>query len=104
MSSPLPGTEVFRANKEDLKEIFNPEDESWLKIGTLLRNKHVNVKINVNKLATRHLGILAMTGMGKSNLVSVIAKSISEIPGTMVIFDYNDEYRFLSGDSKNLLF
>ena len=34
---PLPGTEVFRANKEDLKEIFNPEDESWLKIGTLLR-------------------------------------------------------------------
>lgn len=100
---PLPGTEVFRANKEDLKEIFNPEDESWLKIGTLLRNKHVNVKINVNKLATRHLGILAMTGMGKSNLVSVIAKSISEIPGTMVIFDYHDEYRFLSGDNINFV-
>jgi len=100
---PLPGTEVFRANKEDLKEIFNPEDESWLKIGTLLRNKHVNVKINVNKLATRHLGILAMTGMGKSNLVSVIAKSISEIPGTMVIFDYHDEYRFLNGDNINFV-
>ena len=100
---PLPGTEVFRVNKEDLKEIFNPEDESWLKIGTLLRNKHVNVKINVNKLATRHLGILAMTGMGKSNLVSVIAKSISEIPGTMVIFDYHDEYRFLSGDNINFV-
>ena len=100
---PLPGTEVFRANKEDLKEIFNPEDESWLKIGTLLRNNHVNVKINVNKLATRHLGILAMTGMGKSNLVSVIAKSISEIPGTMVIFDYHDEYRFLNGDNINFV-
>ena len=100
---PLPGTEVFRANKEDLKEIFNPEDDSWLKIGTLLRNSHVNVKINVNKLATRHLGILAMTGMGKSNLVSVIAKSISEIPGTMVIFDYHDEYRFLSGDNINFV-
>jgi DNA helicase HerA-like ATPase len=100
---PLPGTEVFRANKEDLKEIFNPEDESWLKIGTLLRNSYVNVKINVNKLATRHLGILAMTGMGKSNLVSVIAKSISEIPGTMVIFDYHDEYRFLNGDNINFV-
>src|SRR6476620_11865148 len=100
---PLPGTEVFRANKEDLKEIFNPEDESWLKIGTLLRNNHVNVKINVNKLATRHLGILAMTGMGKSNLVSVIAKSISKIPGTMVIFDYHDEYRFLQGENINFV-
>ena len=100
---PLPGTEVFRANKEDLKEIFNPEDESWLKIGTLLRNSYVNVKINVNKLATRHLGILAMTGMGKSNLVSIIAKAISEIPGTMVIFDYHDEYRFLNGDNINFV-
>src|SRR3954452_21222354 len=32
---PLPGTEVYKANKTDLEEIFNPEDESWLKVGTL---------------------------------------------------------------------
>ncbi|MGN6347928.1 MAG: helicase HerA domain-containing protein [Candidatus Nitrosocosmicus sp.] len=100
---PLPGTEVYRASKEDLKEIFNPEEESWIKVGTLLRNNHVNARININKLATRHLGILAMTGMGKSNLVSIIAKSISEIPGTLVIFDYHDEYRFLNGENINFV-
>ena len=77
---PLPGTEVYKADQNDLKEIFNPDDESWLKVGTLLRNNQVNARININKLTTRHLGILAMTGMGKSNLVSIIAKSISEIP------------------------
>ena len=36
---PLPGTEVYKQTKTDLKEIFDPEDESWLKIGTLLRNQ-----------------------------------------------------------------
>ena len=100
---PLPGTEVYKANKTDLEEIFNPEDESWLKVGTLLRNNNVNAKININKLTTRHLGILAMTGMGKSNLVSIIAKSISEIPGTMIIFDYHDEYHFLDGENINFV-
>lgn len=100
---PLPGAEVYTANKEDLKDIFDSEEESWLKIGTLLRHDNVDVKVNTNRLATRHLGILAMTGMGKSNLVSVIAKSIAKIPGTMVIFDYHDEYRFLQGPNINFV-
>ena len=100
---PLPGTEVYRARKDDLKDIFDSEEESWIKIGTLLRNTNVNVRVNTNKMTTRHLGILAMTGMGKSNLVSVIAKSIAEIPGTMVIFDYHDEYRFLQGENINFV-
>ena len=100
---PLPGTEIYRAKKDDLKDIFDSEEESWLKIGTLLRNANVNVKVNINRLTTRHLGILAMTGMGKSNLVSVIAKSIAKIPGTMVIFDYHDEYRFLQGENINFV-
>ncbi len=100
---PLPGTEVYRARREDLRDIFDSEEESWIKIGTLLRNTSVNVKVNTNKMTTRHLGILAMTGMGKSNLVSVIAKSIAQIPGTMVIFDYHDEYRFLKGENINFV-
>ncbi len=100
---PLPGTEVYKADGNDLGEIFNPNGESWIKVGTLLRNSSVPAKININKLTTRHLGILAMTGMGKSNLVSLIAKSISEIPGTMVIFDYHDEYRFLEGANINFV-
>ena len=100
---PLPGTEVSRAKKDDLKDIFDSDEESWLKIGTLLRNANVNVRVNINRLTTRHLGILAMTGMGKSNLVSVIAKSIAKIPGTMVIFDYHDEYRFLQGENINFV-
>ena len=36
-----------------------------------------------------------MTGMGKSNLVSLLAKRIGQINGTVVIFDYHDDYATL---------
>jgi Domain of unknown function DUF87. len=51
----------------------------------LLRNKKIEAKINLDKIVSRHLGILAMTGMGKSNLVSLITKKISEVKGTVII-------------------
>lgn len=100
---PLPGTEVFETRPNELKIIFEPVKDEWLRIGTLLRQKDVEVKININKVTTRHLGILAMTGMGKSNLVTLIAKAVSEIPGTMIIFDYHDDYKGLNIRNANLI-
>jgi DNA helicase HerA-like ATPase len=49
----------------------------------------VPIKININKIYSRHLAILAMTGMGKSNLVSLPAREISKTQNTMVMFDYH---------------
>jgi DNA helicase HerA-like ATPase len=92
---PEPGTEVVEATAADLREIFAPEGPQWLRIGTLLRNTEVETRINVDKIVARHLAILAMTGMGKSNLVSMLAKEISKVNGTMVIFDYHDDYSTL---------
>jgi uncharacterized protein len=100
---PIPGTEVLETKPDELKTIFDPTNDEWLRIGTLLRQKDVDVKININKVATRHLGILAMTGMGKSNVVTLIAKAVSEIPGTMVIFDYHDDYKGLRIRNANLI-
>jgi DNA helicase HerA-like ATPase len=100
---PLPGTEVFETRPNELKIIFEPAKDEWLRIGTLLRQKDVEVKININKVTTRHLGILAMTGMGKSNLVTLIAKAVSEIPGTMIIFDYHDDYKGLNIRNANII-
>ena len=37
-----------------------------------------------------------MTGMGKSNLVSLITKQISKLKGTVIIFDYHNDYTFLN--------
>ena len=93
---PIPGTEITQPSKRDLEEIFSPKNEGWVKIGNLLRNKTIDVKINLDKIVSRHLGILAMTGMGKSNLVSLITKQISKLKGTVIIFDYHNDYTFLN--------
>ncbi len=101
---PEPGTSIYEATAEDLQTIFSPLGLQWIRIGTLLRNTQVDAKINVDKIVSRHLAILAMTGMGKSNLVSLLAKEIAKINGTMIIFDYHDDYSTLEiGSSMNLV-
>ena len=93
---PVPGTEITPPTKQDLEEIFSPKNKGWIKIGSLLRNKTVDAKINLDKIVSRHLGILAMTGMGKSNLVSLVTKQISKLNGTVIIFDYHNDYTNLN--------
>lgn len=92
---PLPGTSVLEATEKDLGSIFGPAGSEWIRIGSLLRNPEIEAKINMNKIVSRHLAILAMTGMGKSNLVSLIAKHVASLNGTLVIFDYHNDYESL---------
>jgi uncharacterized protein len=100
---PEPGTQVYQASSEDLRPIFSPAGSEWIRVGTLLRNAEVDARINVNKIVSRHLGVLAMTGMGKSNLVSLLAKEVAKISGTMVIFDYHNDYSTLDIGNSNLM-
>lgn len=100
---PFPGTPILEASKEDLESVFNPSNSSWSKIGTLLRNPQIELKININKIVTRHFGILAMTGMGKSNLVAIIAKEIAKLNGTLIIFDYHNDYDNLNIKKMNVM-
>jgi DNA helicase HerA-like ATPase len=93
---PEPGTEVYEATSEDLAGIFSPTSPEWTRIGTLLRNTEVDTRVNIRNVVSRHLGILAMTGMGKSNLVSLLAKEVAKLHGTMVIFDYHNDYSTLN--------
>ncbi len=99
---PEPGTEVYEASVQDLTAIFAPSGQQWVMIGTLLRNIAVGARINIDKIVSRHLAVLAMTGMGKSNLVSLLSKEIAKINGTMVIFDYHDDYSTLDTGSSNI--
>jgi DNA helicase HerA-like ATPase len=92
---PDPGTPVFLAEDELLKRIFHNSSKEWVAVGKLLRRENVTVSVNLNKVASRHLAILAATGKGKSNLLALIAKRIAEKNGTMIILDYHAEYHEL---------
>ena len=100
---PIPGTEIIIPTREDLDTMFNPKRDEWVKIGKLLRNNEIDAKINLDKIVSRHLGILAMTGMGKSNLVSLITKQISNLNGTVIIFDYHNDYTSLEIPRINII-
>lgn len=93
---PIPGTEILSPTKQDLRKIFSPDGNKWIKIGNLLRNSDIEARVDLNQIVSRHVGILAMTGMGKSNLVSLLAKQINKLNGTVIIFDYHDDYNRLN--------
>lgn len=88
---PPPGTELLRANPELLSRVFGDEGKG-IRIGVLLSEPNVPVYIDVNRLVSRHLAILAVTGAGKSNTVAVIAERIVEKGGCVLIFDMHSEY------------
>lgn len=92
---PEPGIQVYEATSDDLALIFSSRGSEWIRIGSLLRNLDVDARVNIDKVVSRHLAVLAMTGMGKSNLVSLLAKEVGRIQGTVVIFDYHDDYSTL---------
>lgn len=100
---PIPGDVIESADPKDLGQIFAPARDSWAQIGTLLRNGNIPVKVDIDRIASRHLGILAMTGMGKSNTVALLTREIVARSGTAIIFDYHDDYTTLAMDHTNIL-
>jgi len=89
---PLPGDLVYRASDELLSSIFGPRGREYIEIGVLVTRPDVKVSININRMVTRHAAILAITGAGKSNTVSIVADRIVEMGGTLLIFDFHGEY------------
>ena len=86
----LPGTEIKLADVELLNEIFNVQNP--LKLGTLVNQSDVDVNVEANPILSRHLAILAMTGAGKSNTVSVLIDQILRYGVPIFVFDMHGEY------------
>lgn len=90
---PLPASEVYEADPELLKKVFGAKNKKFVRIGKLLSEKEeVPVYINIEQVVLRHLAILAVTGAGKSNTVSVLLKNIVNLGGTVAVFDFHGEY------------
>lgn len=85
-----PGTPIYLASNDILNDIFNISNS--LKLGNLINQENVEIGIDINKMVSRHLAILAMTGAGKSNTVSVIIDGLLKYDGCMLVFDMHSEY------------
>lgn len=95
----LPGTEIQLADAKILKEIFKVTNP--IKLGTLVNQSDVDVNVDANPILSRHLAILAMTGAGKSNTVSVLIDQLLSYNVPVFVFDMHGEYKgaeFPNGD------
>lgn len=87
----LPGTEIHLADGEILKEIFKVKNP--INLGTLVNQSDVEVNVEANPILSRHLAILAMTGAGKSNTVSVLIDQLLGYNVPVCVFDMHGEYK-----------
>jgi hypothetical protein len=87
----LPGTEINLADGEILEEIFKVTNP--IKLGCLVNQSDVAVNVDANPILSRHLAILAMTGAGKSNTVSVLIDQLLGYHVPVFIFDMHGEYK-----------
>ncbi|MEM1520572.1 MAG: ATP-binding protein, partial [Candidatus Korarchaeum sp.] len=87
-----PAAEVRIAPKDVLESIFKPSGGDGVRIGSLITRDDVDVYLNPDEMVSRHLAILAVTGAGKSNTVSVILEEILRMGGVALLFDVHSEY------------
>ena len=92
-----PGEKVYGVDYEFLSQFYKFDENTSLHIGNLIGydkgSNIVPVYLDVNKLVTEHLAVLAMTGSGKSYTVGrIIERLVAEMNGTVVVFDVHGEY------------
>ena len=93
----LPGTPVFRAPDDLLRQFFSRAGPSGvaatstIALGTLLDRPGVPVALDANGLS-RHLAIIAQTGAGKSYLAGKVLEELLGLGATIVVLDPNSDY------------
>jgi ABC-type oligopeptide transport system ATPase subunit len=92
-----PGGKVYGVDYEFLSKFYKFDENTSINIGNLIGydkgSNIVPVYLDVNKLVTEHMAVLAMTGSGKSYTVGrIIERLVAEMNGTVVVFDVHGEY------------
>jgi uncharacterized protein len=87
-----PGNEVFDAEDEFVKESLGLEREGGAFIGNLDGRKNLKVFVDLNKVLTKHVSILAKSGSGKSYSAGVLLEEIMEEKIPLLILDPHGEY------------
>ena len=74
---PSPGTKVRLAENKNLQKFLNFDVEAGLHLGKVDYH-NLDVNLNLSALLKKHLAILALSGAGKSYLVSVLFEELLE--------------------------
>ena len=92
-----PGATVETVDFQFLSDFYEFNEHTSLHLGNLVGYERgentVPVFLDINKLVTEHMAVLAMTGSGKSYTVGrIIERLVALNNGTVVVFDPHGEY------------
>ena len=102
-SPPLPGTPVFRAKDELLRNLFTLDESNIpLIVGNLLHRENIPVPISGRELH-RHTAILAMTRYGKSYFAGRIIEELLRQGASILTIDAHGDYASMTQDPEGHL-
>ncbi len=91
---PLPGTDVFLASEEEIKEIYGISEEKWkyITVGKILGGYSIEPALDKREIIIKHLAVFGVTGSGKSHTIAVLTSKLLEHGIPVVIFDVHRDY------------
>lgn len=105
---PKPATQAYKPGSDDIARILigqlsqnsvHDQVDRTLDIASLSNRPEIDVRVDGHAVVSRHLAILAMTGMGKSWTARRIIEQLSAKHYPIVIFDPHGEYAGLQNVS-----
>lgn len=99
-----PGSEVMKAEDDFIKQVVELETDFGGLLGDL-DGKDIPVSLDLNKVLSMHLAVLAKSGSGKSYTVGVLLEEMMDKNIPILIIDPHGEYsslRFKNTDEKDL--
>ena len=88
------GAIAHRIRAEDLAAVFENNDNSAIKIGSLTQSADIPALIAVNRMISRHFAVVGTTGAGKSSTVTLLLRKIIEVRPDIriLILDPHNEF------------
>jgi len=92
-----PGSHIYSVDFEFLQNFYEYSPDTSIHIGNLVGYEKgenvVPVYIDIDKIVTEHLAVLAMTGAGKSYTIGrIIERMLVQSNASIVVFDPHGEY------------
>jgi len=100
-----PGSKIYPVDAEFLQLFYEYTPQNSIQLGHLVGYEEgedaVPIYVDVNKIATEHMAVLAMTGAGKSYTVGRIMElMLTRTNASILVFDPHGEYgKSISGGS-----
>ena len=100
---PSPGNDVYPIDESLLHNVLGLDIKSGLDIGKI-EFHNVSAKLNVTRLFQKHVAVLAMSGAGKSYLISILIEELlnkerNQRP-SIILIDPHGEYGGFEQDEK----